>query len=87
MVHLDYRDARPIYTQITDGVRDQIIAKKAHSDEARVFMTGPASANPWPIGDTVEQKPPAIGASHLPFPKSAENGGTNHPSLSAHPPG
>ena len=26
MVHLDYRDARPIYTQITDGVRDQIIA-------------------------------------------------------------
>ena len=26
MVHLDYRDARPIYTQITDGFRDQIIA-------------------------------------------------------------
>ena len=26
MVHLDYRDARPIYTQITDCVRDQIIA-------------------------------------------------------------
>ena len=25
MVHLDYRDARPIYTQITDGFRDQII--------------------------------------------------------------
>lgn len=24
MVHLDYRDARPIYTQITDGFRDQI---------------------------------------------------------------
>ena len=26
MVHLDYRDARPIYTQIVDGFRDQIIA-------------------------------------------------------------
>lgn len=26
MVHLDYRDARPIYTQIADGFRDQIIA-------------------------------------------------------------
>ena len=26
MVHLDYRDARPIYTQITDGFRDQILA-------------------------------------------------------------
>ena len=26
MVHLDYRDARPIYTQITDGFREQIIA-------------------------------------------------------------
>ena len=26
MVHLDYRDARPIYAQITDGFRDQIIA-------------------------------------------------------------
>ena len=24
MVHLDYRDARPIYTQITDGFREQI---------------------------------------------------------------
>ena len=24
MVHLDYRDARPIYTQIVDGFRDQI---------------------------------------------------------------
>ena len=24
MVHLDYRDARPIYTQISDGFRDQI---------------------------------------------------------------
>lgn len=24
MVHLDYRDARPIYTQIADGFRDQI---------------------------------------------------------------
>ncbi len=26
MVHLDYRDARPIYSQIVDGFRDQIIA-------------------------------------------------------------
>ena len=25
MIHLDYRDARPIYTQITDGFREQII--------------------------------------------------------------
>ena len=24
MVHLDYRDARPIYTQIMDGIREQI---------------------------------------------------------------
>ena len=24
MVHLDYRDARPIYTQICDGIREQI---------------------------------------------------------------
>ena len=26
MVHLDYRDARPIYSQITDGFRQQIVA-------------------------------------------------------------
>ena len=26
MVHLDYRDARPIYTQITDDLRTQITA-------------------------------------------------------------
>ena len=26
MVHLDYRDARPIYTQIIDGFREQITA-------------------------------------------------------------
>jgi len=26
MVHLDYRDARPIYTQITDNFRDKITA-------------------------------------------------------------
>ena len=26
MVHLDYRDARPIYTQIIDGFREQIAA-------------------------------------------------------------
>ncbi len=27
MVHLDYRDARPIYTQIADGFRQQILAR------------------------------------------------------------
>ena len=26
MVHLDYRDARPIYSQIIDGFRQQITA-------------------------------------------------------------
>ena len=26
MIHLNYRDARPIYTQITDGYREQILA-------------------------------------------------------------
>ena len=26
MVTLDYRDARPIYTQICDGIRDQILS-------------------------------------------------------------
>lgn len=26
MIHLDYRDARPIYIQIVDGFRDQILA-------------------------------------------------------------
>ena len=26
MIHLDYRDARPIYSQITDGFRQQILA-------------------------------------------------------------
>ena len=26
MVHLDYRDARPIYSQIIDGFREQIAA-------------------------------------------------------------
>lgn len=26
MIHLDYRDARPIYTQIADGVREQILS-------------------------------------------------------------
>ena len=26
MIHLDYRDARPIYTQICDGIRDQILS-------------------------------------------------------------
>ena len=26
MVHLDYRDARPIYTQIADGFREQILS-------------------------------------------------------------
>lgn len=26
MVHLDFRDARPIYTQIADGFREQIVS-------------------------------------------------------------
>ena len=26
MIHLDYRDARPIYSQIVDGFREQILA-------------------------------------------------------------
>ena len=26
MVHLDYRDVRPIYTQISDGIREQILS-------------------------------------------------------------
>ncbi|MBE6976167.1 MAG: GntR family transcriptional regulator [Ruminococcaceae bacterium] len=26
MIHLDYRDARPIHTQIYDGIREQILA-------------------------------------------------------------
>ncbi len=26
MIHLDYRDARPIYAQITDGIREQILS-------------------------------------------------------------
>ena len=26
MIHLDYRDARPIYSQIEEGIRDQILA-------------------------------------------------------------
>ena len=25
MIHLDYRDARPIYSQICDGIREQIL--------------------------------------------------------------
>jgi len=26
MIHLDYRDARPIYSQITDGFREQLLS-------------------------------------------------------------
>jgi len=33
MVHLDYRDARPIYSQIVDGFRDQIKAGILQSGE------------------------------------------------------
>ena len=33
MVHLDYRDARPIYTQIADGFRDQILSGVLASGE------------------------------------------------------
>ena len=33
MVHLDYRDVRPIYTQIVDGFRSQITAGVLRSGE------------------------------------------------------
>lgn len=33
MVHLDYRDTRPIYTQIADGYREQIVAQVLCSGE------------------------------------------------------
>ena len=33
MVHLDYRDARPIHKQITEGFRDQILAGVLQSEE------------------------------------------------------
>ena len=33
MVHLDYRDARPIYAQITDGLKEQISAGVLQSGE------------------------------------------------------
>ncbi|MBQ3505070.1 MAG: GntR family transcriptional regulator [Oscillospiraceae bacterium] len=33
MVHLDYRDVRPIYTQIFDGFREQIAAGVLHSGD------------------------------------------------------
>lgn len=33
MIHLDYRDARPIYAQIVDGVRAQITAGVLSADE------------------------------------------------------
>ena len=33
MVHLDYRDARPIYTQIIDGFKEQISTGVLQSGE------------------------------------------------------
>ena len=33
MVHLDYRDVRPIYSQIADGFRSQITAGILHSGD------------------------------------------------------
>ena len=33
MLHLDYRDARPIYTQICDGIRDQILSGVLHPED------------------------------------------------------
>ena len=33
MVHLDYRDARPIYSQIADGFRQQILADVLQAGE------------------------------------------------------
>ena len=32
-MHLDYRDVRPIYTQITDGFKDQITAGILHTGD------------------------------------------------------
>ena len=32
-MHLDYRDVRPIYTQITDGFKDQITAEILHTGD------------------------------------------------------
>ena len=49
MVHLDYRDARPIYLQIVDGFRAQILAGVLQSGEklpsVRELATG-LSINP-----------------------------------------
>ena len=33
MIHLDYRDVRPIYTQIIDGFREQIATRVLRSGE------------------------------------------------------
>ena len=33
MIHLDYRDARPIYTQICDGIREQIRSGILHEGD------------------------------------------------------
>ena len=33
MLHLDYRDARPIYTQIADGFRNRIASGVLHTDD------------------------------------------------------
>ena len=33
MIHLDYRDARPIYAQIADNLRNQIAAGILHYDD------------------------------------------------------
>lgn len=33
MIHLDYRDGRPIYSQIIDGIRGQIVSGVLQQDE------------------------------------------------------
>ena len=52
MIQLDYRDARPIYTQIVDGYREQILAGILLPDDKLPSVRELASAltiNPNPI--------------------------------------
>ena len=52
MIHLDYRDARPIYTQIIDGFKEQISTGVLQSGEKLPSVRELASQlaiNPHPI--------------------------------------
>ena len=44
MVHLDYRDARPIYAQIIDGIKEQISAEILRSGDKLPSVRESASA-------------------------------------------